>query len=124
MRGIKLPLGAKIVGPKTLAGRKCLPAKANNEFLIPLAMGCILGLDVTLTIPNERLGNVALDEKDALVDIAIGLYKRQSVSLGRAAEIAGISSVELLNELGRRQIPINYGVDELREDVAAFGKPS
>jgi predicted HTH domain antitoxin len=74
---------------------------------------------MTLTIPAERLGNVALDERDAVVDIAIGLYKREAVSLGRAAAVAGISSVEVLAELGRRHIPINYGVDELREDIAA-----
>jgi predicted HTH domain antitoxin len=79
---------------------------------------------MTLTIPNERLGNVPLNERDAVVDIAIGLYKRQAVSLGRAAEVAGISSVELLSELGRRHIPINYGVDELREDVTTLGKLS
>ena len=77
---------------------------------------------MTLTIPTERLGNVALDERDAVVDIAIGLYKREAVSLGRAAEVAGISSVEMLGELGRRHIPINYGVEELREDVATFEK--
>lgn len=77
---------------------------------------------MTLTIPTERLGDVALDERDAVVDIAIGLYKREAVSLGRAAEVAGISSVELLAELGRRHIPINYGVEELREDVATFEK--
>jgi len=77
---------------------------------------------VTLTIPTERLGNVPLDERDAVVDIAIGLYKRQAVSLGRAAEIAGISSVDLIAELGRRHIPINYGIEELREDVANLGK--
>lgn len=77
---------------------------------------------MTLTIPTERLGNVPLDERDAVVDIAIGLYKRQAVSLGRAAEIAGISSVDLIAELGRRHIPINYGIEELREDVANLGK--
>lgn len=77
---------------------------------------------MTLTIPAERLANVALDERDAVVDIAIGLYKRQAISLGRAAEVAGISSVELVAELGRRHIPINYGVDELREDVATLEK--
>jgi predicted HTH domain antitoxin len=79
---------------------------------------------MTLTIPKERLGNLALDERDAVVDIAIGLYKRQTVSLGRAAEVAGISSIEMLAELGRRHIPINYGVGELHEDVAALGKLS
>jgi predicted HTH domain antitoxin len=30
--------------------------------------------------------------------------------------------VELLAELDRRHIPINYGVDELREDAIALGK--
>jgi predicted HTH domain antitoxin len=29
--------------------------------------------------------------------------------------------VELLAELGRRRIPINYGVEELRKDVAVSG---
>ena len=77
---------------------------------------------MTLTIPTERLGNVVVDERDAVVDIAIGLYKRQMVSLGRAAEVAGRSSPEFLAELGRRHIPINYGVDELREDAIALGK--
>jgi predicted HTH domain antitoxin len=80
--------------------------------------------NMTLTIPTERLGNVVLDERDAVVDIAIGLYKRQMVSLGRAAEVAGMSSPEFLAELGRRQIPINYGVDELREDAIVLGKPA
>ena len=79
---------------------------------------------MTLTIPTERLGNVALDERDAVVDIAIGLYKREAVSLGRAAEVAGISSVEMLTELGRRHIPINYGVEELREDISTLEKLS
>ena len=75
---------------------------------------------MTLNIPAERLGNVALSERDALVDIAIGLYKREQVSLGRAAEIAGRTSVELLAELGSRRIPINYGVDDLRSDMATL----
>ena len=79
---------------------------------------------MTLTIPTERLGNVPLDERDAVVDIAIGLYKRQAVSLGRAATVAGISSVELLAELGRRHIPINYGVEELRGDISTLEKLS
>ena len=75
---------------------------------------------MNVTIPEERLGNVALDERDAMVDIAIGLYKREEVSLGRAAEVAGISSVQLLGELGRRHIPINYGPDDLQADLATL----
>ena len=77
---------------------------------------------MTLIIPNERLGGVALNEHEALVDVAIGLYKRDEVSLGRAAEIAGLSSPEFLRELGRRHIPINYNAEDLRADVAALKK--
>ena len=76
---------------------------------------------MTLTIPDERIGNLKIDERDVMTDIAIGLYKREQVSLGRAAEIAGISSPKFLNELGRRRIPINYEVDDLHADVATLG---
>ena len=76
---------------------------------------------MTLTIPDERIGDLKLDERDVMTDEAIGLYKREQVSLGRAAEIAGVSSPNFLNELGRRRIPINYDVDDLRADIATLG---
>ena len=79
---------------------------------------------MTLIIPAEKFGNLCVTEKDALVDIAIGLYKREEVSLGRAAEVAGISPVQLLDELGRRHIPINYGPDDLQADLATLNDKS
>jgi len=75
-----------------------------------------------LTIPDERLGTISIREGDAVVDVAIGLYKREEVSLGRAAEIAGISTPEFLSELARRRIPINYAAADLREDVATLDR--
>jgi len=77
---------------------------------------------MTLTIPSEKMGDINLSERDALIDVAIGLYKREQVSLGRAAAIAGISSPEFLHELGRRRIPINYDSQDLRPDIAALKK--
>ena len=70
-----------------------------------------------LTIPDERIGTLKLDERDMMTDIAIGLYKREQVSPGLAAEIAGVSSPKFLTELGRRRIPINYDVEEMRADI-------
>jgi len=80
--------------------------------------------EMTVTIPSERLANITLNERDALVDIAIGLYKREQVSLGRAAEVSGLSSPEFLNELGRRRIPINYEAEDLRLDLDTFKRLS
>jgi predicted HTH domain antitoxin len=75
---------------------------------------------MTVTVPSERLRAVELSERDAVVDIAIGLYKREQVSLGRAAEVAGLSSAEFLSELARRRIPINYELSDLREDAQSL----
>jgi len=77
---------------------------------------------MTVTIPDDRIGDIQVSEHDALVDIAIGLYKREQVSLGRAAEIANMSSPAFLGELGRRRIPINYGVNDLRQDLSSLGE--
>lgn len=77
---------------------------------------------MTVTIPDDRIGDIQVSEHDALVDIAIGLYKREQVSLGRAAEIANLSSPAFLGELGHRKIPINYGVDDLRQDLSSLGE--
>jgi predicted HTH domain antitoxin len=77
---------------------------------------------MTLTIPSERLGGVALSERDAVVDIAIGLYKREQVSLGRAAEIAGMNSPTFLAELAARHIPINYTAADLHDDLSTLRK--
>ena len=73
-----------------------------------------------VTIPDERIGSIQLDERDVLVDIAIGLYKREQASLGRAAEIANMSSPAFLHELGRRKIPINYEINDLHADLACL----
>ena len=75
---------------------------------------------MTVTIPDDRMGDIQVDEHDALVDIAIGIYKREQVSLGRAAEIANMSPPAFLHELERRKIPINYGVDDLRRDLSSL----
>ena len=76
---------------------------------------------ITVTIPDDRIGDIQVSEHDALVDIAIGLYKREQVSLGRAAEVANMSSPAFLHELGLRKIPINYGVDHLHQDLSSLG---
>ena len=80
----------------------------------------MFAVEMTVTIPAERLGNLTLSEGDALVDITIGFYKQEEVSLGHAAEIAGLSSLRFLEELARRRIPINYDAEDLRADTTTL----
>ena len=60
-----------------------------------------------------------LQEKDLLIDLATGMYAAEHLTLGQAAELAGVSQGHLQRELGRRQIPVHYDVEDLAYDLRA-----
>jgi predicted HTH domain antitoxin len=68
-----------------------------------------------LTLPESF--EATLSPQAAALHLAIGLFVTEEVTLGQAAEIAGISQTAFLKELGRRRIPIHYGREELEEDL-------
>ncbi len=54
--------------------------------------------------------------------LAIRLYEQETVSLGKAARIAGVSVGEFIDQLGARGIPVvRYSPLELKEELAQFG---
>ena len=73
-------------------------------------------MQITLPPPIER----DLPPERAALHLAIGLFTAEEVTLGQAAEVAGLSQGELIRELGRRRIPIHYGRDEFAEDLATL----
>jgi predicted HTH domain antitoxin len=117
---------------KSISIGRCTRLFKNASFETLLRVGTFLAVScfflivslsfsrMTVTIPDDLIGNMQLNEQDVLVDIAIGLYKREQVSLGRAAEIANMSSPAFLDELGRRKIPINYDINDLHADLASL----
>ncbi len=60
-----------------------------------------------------------LDEQATALHLAIGLFVSDEVTLGQAAETAGMSQSEFLHELGKRRIPIHYGEEDLAADLQA-----
>jgi predicted HTH domain antitoxin len=62
------------------------------------------------------------DTQAALIDLAATLYDAEQISLGRAAEVAGLAYVDMFDELGRRGIAtIRLKPGELERELAAFG---
>ncbi len=61
----------------------------------------------------------SLSPEQARVDLAVGLYSGRRVTLGTAAEVAGLSVPEFQRELGRRRIPVNYTAEDLAHDLQA-----
>lgn len=53
----------------------------------------------------------------AKLHLAIGAFTAEEVTLGQAADIAGVSQTELMHELSRRRIALHYDRAEFAEDI-------
>ena len=73
---------------------------------------------ITLNIPNSA----KVDEKEAAMMLAASLYEKGKLSLGQAAEVAGLSKYTFAELLGRYGVSIfNYQADEIVSDVLNAG---
>jgi predicted HTH domain antitoxin len=70
-----------------------------------------------IELPDQFAGQIG--QRDLLIDLATGMYAAGHLSLGQAAELASLSQGELQRELGRRQIPAQYDLDDLAHDIRA-----
>lgn len=69
--------------------------------------------DVKVDVPDE----FGLTEADAQLDLAVGLYTAERISLAKAARFVGLSRLAFQHVLATRGIPINYDQAELQHDV-------
>jgi predicted HTH domain antitoxin len=70
---------------------------------------------ITLTVPDS----VELDNKEAAMLVASSLYEQGKLSLGQAAEVAGITKRAFAELLGSYNVSIfNYPASDLAHDVA------
>ena len=79
-------------------------------------------MQVTLDIPNEIAEQLpsAPAEREArlLLELAIALYAKGTLSLSQGAKIAGLSRMDFGWEVGERGIPRHYGAEDLADDLA------
>jgi predicted HTH domain antitoxin len=70
-----------------------------------------------IELPDEFATH--LEQRDLLVDLAVGMYAARHATLGQAAAVANLSQGELQRELGRRQISVHYDLEDLAFDLRA-----
>ncbi len=58
----------------------------------------------------------------ARLHFATGAFAAGEITLGQAAEIAGVSQTELMRELARRSIPLHHDLEEFAEDLQSIDK--
>lgn len=77
---------------------------------------------MNVTIPDEVLVLGEMTPDDLVAEIAVLLYQRRQASLGKAAELAKMGTGDFLRLLGSRDVPLDYDVDDFRQDVETLRK--
>lgn len=70
-----------------------------------------------ITLPSDL--EQKLDAGQVQLDLAVGMYAAGRVTLGRAAEIAGVTQMQFQRELASRKIPLHYDRADLAADLQA-----
>jgi len=77
---------------------------------------------ISIEFPSDFL--LALNESESeiktriKIELAIRLYKLQKLTIGKAAQISGVSRYEFETILSENKIPIsNLNVDDVRGDI-------
>ena len=77
--------------------------------------------ELTISLPEEILDAVklpsAVKEKEILKELALALYARDILSLGKARSLAKMTRWEFEELLGKRKIIRHYTEDDLEEDI-------
>ena len=72
-----------------------------------------------IEIPDTALEH-PLDRNKMLLEIAIYLFEKDKLTLGKAAELVGIPKMQMQNEIGSRGINMHYDEEMLENDLKAI----
>lgn len=61
-----------------------------------------------------------LDRNKMLLEIAIYLFEKDKLTLGKAAELVGIPKMQMQDEIGGRGINMHYDEEMLENDLKAI----
>lgn len=73
-----------------------------------------------IEIPQDILDSARIKLPDLKVELALLLYSKYRLSIGKARELANMSLWEFRQLLGTRKIPAHYDINDLNDDVATL----
>jgi predicted HTH domain antitoxin len=83
-------------------------------------------MQVTIDLPDAIAAQLPaepeLRQARLLLELAVALYARGTISLAQGAELAGLSRLDFGREIGDRGIARHYGSDDLADDLAYAGR--
>lgn len=79
-------------------------------------------MEITVKIPDAITNLKSPSEKDIVLALAIQMYIDEEVSLGKAAEIAGMTLFEFQKLMTDKNIPMRYGIEDLEMELDTVQK--
>lgn len=76
---------------------------------------------MALLIEDRDLHAAHITEEELRLEIAILLYQQERFTMGQASRFAGMNRILFQKELGKREISVNYDIDDLEEDLKTLG---
>ena len=70
-----------------------------------------------VTLPDGLLESAKLTEAELKAELALALFQQERLTLGQAAELAGLPQLDFQRLLADRRIPIHYGIEEMQQDL-------
>jgi predicted HTH domain antitoxin len=79
-----------------------------------------MSASTNIEIPTDVLESARMTVQEAKLELAVALFSGGRLSMGKAAELAGISVGRFQLQLGARQIGPHYSVEDALEDSATL----
>lgn len=70
-----------------------------------------------LELDDTVIKNIGLTDDYLKLELALQLYQDRKLSLGQGGRLSGLGTVQFQQELGKRQITLNYDLSDLNEDI-------
>ena len=70
---------------------------------------------MTMRFRDGLLQPTKLTEAELVGELALALFQSELLTLGQAAQLCGLRQLEFQRLLVGRQIPIHYGLEEMRQ---------
>ncbi len=75
---------------------------------------------MSLFISDDIIEASGMSEAEFMLEIAIMLFQKEKISIGKASRIAGMNQIQFQQLLARRGICIHYDVPEFQEDIKSL----
>lgn len=72
---------------------------------------------MSIVISEDILYATHMTEAEFLQEVAVLLYEKGKLSLGKASKLARMGRIQFQLLLASRQIPVNYGIEDFEADL-------